>query len=118
MDIRHVNLAGFASSLSHTMSSPSKSNTAMIEAPVTEPIPSDEEDVIDVNALEKEAHHQMQARVAVVKAINDEITKKKKAKEDQLKEEQKKAEEEAEAKWIANVKVKAEAKVKWVTDNV
>ena len=82
------------------MSTPTKLNTAMNEAPVTEPITLDEEEVIDVDALEEENLCQIQAKIAATKAKNDAIAKKKKVKEDQqqIKAEQKKADEEQKVK--------------------
>src|SRR6266481_1729710 len=78
------------------MSTPSKSNTATIEAPVIEITASDEE-VIDVDALEEENRRQSEAKIAAAKARNDTIAKKKKAKA-----EQKRVEEERKAKRVAD----------------
>src|SRR6266481_5759329 len=78
------------------MSTPSKSNTATIEAPVIEITASDEE-VIDVDALEEENRRQSEAKIAAMKARNDAIAKKKKAKA-----EQKWVKEEREAKRVAD----------------
>src|SRR6266481_2829396 len=78
------------------MSTPSKSNTAAIEAPVIEITASDEE-VIDVDTLEEENCRQSEAKIAAAKARNDTIAKKKKAKA-----KQKRVEEEREAKHVAN----------------
>ena len=61
------------------MSTPMKLNTAATEVPVIKITASDEE-VIDMDALEEENHQQSEAKVAAVKARNDAIAKKKKAK--------------------------------------
>src|SRR6266481_5443847 len=84
------------------MSTPSKSNTAAIEAPVIEITASDEE-VIDVDALEEENCQQSEAKIVAAKARNDAIAKKKKAKAKQKQiEEERVADEAIEAKHIAD----------------
>src|SRR6266481_3861681 len=107
------------------MSTPSKSNTATIEAPVIEITASDEE-VIDVDALEEENCQQSEAKVAAAKAQNGAIAKKKKAKAKQKRideecEVKRIADEEHEAKCIADEVAEAkciadEAEVKRVMD--
>ena len=57
------------------MSTPTKSNTVRNEAPVTEPIASDEKEVIDMDALEEENRCQMQVKIAATKVKNDTIAK-------------------------------------------
>src|SRR6266481_6401385 len=100
------------------MSTPSKLNTAAIEAPVIKITASDEE-VIDVDALEEENRQQSEAKIAAAKAQNDAITKKKKAKA-----EQKRIDEECEWKRIADEAIEAKRiadeaiEAKWVTDEV
>ena len=84
------------------MSTPSKSNTAVIEAPVIEITTSDEE-VIDVDALEQENRRQSEAKIAAAKAWNDVIVKKKKAKA-----EQKRIDEEREARHLADAHLAAD----------
>ena len=78
------------------MPTPTKLNTVVIEAPVIE-ITTSNKEVIDVDALEEENCRQMEVKVAAMKARNDMIVKKKKAKADQ-----KKVEEECKVKRIAN----------------
>ena len=50
------------------MSSPMKLNMAAIEVPVVESIISDEEEVINMDALEEENCCQMEAKAAATKA--------------------------------------------------
>src|SRR6266481_9476034 len=95
-----MDLASFASFLffTSTMSAPTKSNAAMSEVPIPEINASDEEVIVDVEALQREAQKAMEASLAMAKAWNEEIVRKWKEKEDKLAEEQR----QAEAKWVAD----------------
>ena len=53
------------------MFTPTKLNTATIEVPVTKTIASDEEEVINVDALEEENCCQMEVKVVATKVRND-----------------------------------------------
>ena len=102
-----MGLASFASFLFYitTMSAPTESNAATNEVPVPEINMSDEEVIVDVEALQHEAQKAMEALLATAKARNKEIVHKQKEKEDKLAEERR----QAEAKQVAD---KAAAKKK------
>ena len=86
-----MNLASFASFLFFitTMSAPTESNVATNEVPIPEINASDEEVIVDIEALQCEAQKAMEASLAATKAKNDEIVHKRKEKE-QLEEERNK----------------------------
>ena len=74
------------------MSAPTELNMAMNEVPVPEIIASNEEAIIDMEALQCEAQKTLDVMLAVAKAKNEEIMHKWKEKEEQLEAEQKQVE--------------------------
>ena len=109
------------------MTSPMNTNAAANDAPVLEHVSSDEEDVAFLRKAQLEAEEAqkcMEELVAAAKLRNDEIDRRKKAREERKHEEEKKRVEaekkreanEQEAKRIADAKAVEEAKAKQVAD--
>src|SRR6266481_8352452 len=97
-----MNLASFASFLFSTssMSAPTESNKAMNEVPVPEVNMSDDEIIVDVEALQGKAQKALDATLAAAKVKNEEIMHKQKEKEDWLEEERKQAKVDHKAKRV------------------
>src|SRR6266481_1269045 len=109
-----MDLASFVSFLffTPTMSAPIEWNTATSEVPVPDIEASDEEVIVDVEALQCEAQKAMEASLAAAKAWNKEVVRKWKEKEDKLVEERKQAEAKRVADEVKRVADEAAAKKK------